>query len=273
MCRRRVYFVSDHTGITAEALGRSLLSQFPGLEFERASLPFTDSEAKLRAACARIARASQPGEPPPLVFSTLADERRRARLSDSGAVVFDLFDAFIGRLEEALGETSAQAVGRAHGLDGKAGGRERVDALKFTLDSDDGLGADRYGEADIILVGVSRSGKTPACLYLALQHGVRAANYPLTAEDLEREALPRPLLQHQPRLFGLTMNPERLHRLREERKAGSRYASLARCREEIRAAEGLFGAAGIASLDTSNLSVEEIATRVLHESGLRRAGK
>lgn len=268
----RVFFVSDHTCITAETYGRSLLSQFPGLDFERISLPFTDSEAKVRAACERITGASQPGDPPPLVFSTLADERLRAELRECGAVVFDLFDAFIGRLEAALGEASSLAVGRAHGLDGKAGGRERVDALKFTLDTDDGLGADHYGEADIILVGVSRSGKTPACLYLALQHGIRAANYPLTEEDLERATLPPVLLAQRARLFGLTMNPERLHRLREERKAGSRYASLARCREEVRAAEGLFKAAGMACLDTSNLSVEEIATRIMHDRALRRMG-
>ncbi|MGZ8219809.1 pyruvate, water dikinase regulatory protein [Methylomagnum sp.] len=270
---RPVFFVSDHTGITAETYGRSLLSQFPGLDFERVTLPFTDSEAKVRAACQRIAEAHGQDEPPPLVFSTLADRRLREVLRGSGGLVFDLFDAFIGQLEDALGETSAQAVGRAHGLNGSAHGRERVDALKFTLDTDDGLRAEAYGEADIILVGVSRSGKTPACLYLALQHGVRAANYPLTAEDLEREALPAPLLAHRSRLFGLTMNPERLHRLREERKAGSRYASLGRCREEIRAAVGLFKSAGIPCLDTSNLSVEEIGTRVLHESGLKGKGK
>lgn len=267
---RTVYFVSDHTCITAETVGRSLLSQFPALRFERVTLPFTDTEAKLREACRRIAETRGNEEQPPLVFSTLADARLRSILMASEAVVFDLFDSFIDRLELALGLASAQAVGRAHGLRDHARGRERIEALKFTLDTDDGLRADAYGEANIILVGVSRSGKTPACLYLALQYGIAAANYPLAEEDLARAELPRVLRGQRERLFGLTLSPERLNRLREERKPGSRYASLPQCRYELHAAEGLFKTAGIPYLDSSSMSVEEIATNVMHQSGLKR---
>jgi regulator of PEP synthase PpsR (kinase-PPPase family) len=270
--RRSVFFISDHTCITAETVGRSLLSQFPALVFDRTTLPFLDSEEKLREACRRIDETCRRDEQPPLVFSTLADPRLRRILRESRSVVFDLFDVFIGRLEEALGLVSVQAVGRAHGLADTARGRERVEALKFTLDTDDGLHSDAYDEAEIILVGVSRSGKTPACLYLALHYDIRAANYPLAEEDLERTVLPPVLQKHRSRLFGLTLNPERLHQLRQERRPGSRYASLRQCRDEIRAAEALFKAAGIPVLDSSNMSVEEIAANVLHRSGMKRPG-
>jgi regulator of PEP synthase PpsR (kinase-PPPase family) len=267
---RSVFFVSDHTCITAETVGRSLLSQFPAFRCQRHILPFTDTEAKLDQACQRIAAAFHAEGQPPLVFSTLADARLRDRLKASGAVVFDLFDSYIERLETALGLASDQAVGRAHGLGDPVRGRERIEALKFTLDTDDGLRLDAYGEADIVLAGVSRSGKTPACLFLALQYGIAAANYPLTEEDLARAELPQALQGLRGRLLGLSLAPERLSRLRGERKPGSRYATLAQCRHEIHAAEALFKAAGIPWLDTSNLSVEEIAANVLHRSGLKR---
>jgi len=265
---RAVFFISDHTGITAEALGRSLLSQFPDFRFERTTLPFVDTEAKLRAACQRIQASQRDSGQAPLVFSSLANAGLRTLLMASGAVVFDVFEGHIERLETALGLQSAQAVGRAHGF--HAQGRERIEALKFALDTDDGLRADAYGAADIILVGVSRSGKTPACLYLSLQYGVAAANYPLAEEELERVELPRTLRAWRDKLFGLTLVPERLHLLREERRPGSRYASLPQCRREIQAAAALFQTAGIPCLDTSNMSVEEIATTVLHRSALKR---
>jgi regulator of PEP synthase PpsR (kinase-PPPase family) len=268
---RTVFFISDHTCITAETVGHSLLSQFPSLEFDRITLPFCDSEAKVRAVCPLIAEALARTGKRPLVFSTLADADCRRLLQASGGEVCDLFDAFVERLEDTLGQPSAQAVGRAHGLGDQALGRRRVQALRFTLDTDDGLRPDAYAEAEIILVGVSRSGKTPACLYLALHYGIRAANYPLADEDLARTTLPPALKASRSRLFGLTLNPERLHRLREERRPHSRYASLERCREEVRAAEALFQTEGMRSLDTSALSVEEIATRLLQATGLRRA--
>lgn len=267
---RSVFFISDHTCITAETVGRSLLSQFPGFAFQRTALPFRDSEEKLKEACLRIAAAAERDGQLPLVFSTLADPGLRRFLEESEGLVFDLFGAFMGRLEDSLGLASDQAVGRAHGLGDEARGRQRIAAIKFTLDTDDGLNLSAYGKADLILVGVSRSGKTPACLYLAMQYGIAAANYPLAEEDLGRPELPSALLAQRRRLFGLTLREERLHQLRQERKPDSGYASLPRCRYEIRAAEALFTAAGIPVLDTSNLSVEEIAVKLLHLSGLKR---
>lgn len=269
---RAVFFISDHTCITAETAGRSLLSQFPALGYEATTLAFRDTEEKLREDCVRIAAAGRRDGEPALVFSTLADPGLRQVLQDSGGLVFDLFGAFMPGLEEALGLAPDRAVGRVHGLGDEARGRQRIAAIKFALDTDDGVGGAAYGRADLILVGVSRSGKTPACLYLALQYGVAAANYPLTEEDLGRPELAPALLAQRERLFGLTLREERLHRLREERRPGSAYASLPRCRYEIRAAEALFEGAGIPVLDTSNLSVEEIAVKLLQRSGLQRPG-
>lgn len=268
--KRTVFFVSDHTAITAETFGRSLLSQFETVTFERVTQPFVDCEAKAIDTCRRIADAFARDGQAPLVFSTLTDDHLRQILERSEAVVFDLFEAFLDRMETALGQPSAQAIGRAHGLGNAALGRGRVEALRFAIDCDDGIGVDAYDNADIILVGVSRSGKTPASLFLALHYGIKAANYPLTEEDLNLSGLPSNLRKHRERLFGLTMNPERLHQLREERRPGSRYASLEQCRNEIRAADGLFQAAGIPYLDTSTMSVEEIAANILHRAGLQR---
>ncbi|HYE35395.1 posphoenolpyruvate synthetase regulatory kinase/phosphorylase PpsR [Methylocaldum sp.] len=268
--KRTAFFISDHTAITAETFGRSLLSQFEAVTFERVTLPFVDCEAKAIETCRRIANAFAHDGQAPLVFSTLTDEHLRHILERSEAVVFDLFEVFLDRMEAALGQASAQAVGRSHGLGDAALGRGRIEALKFALECDDGIGVDAYDQADIILVGVSRSGKTPACLFLALHYGIKAANYPLTEEDLDLSTLPSGLRKHRARLFGLTMNPERLHQLREERRPATRYASLEQCRNEIRAADALFRAAGLSYLDTSTMSVEEIAANILHRGGLRR---
>lgn len=268
--KRTAFFVSDHTAITAETLGRSLLSQFESVTFERVTIPFVDNEAKALDTCRHIAEARARDGQAPLVFSTLTDERLRQILERSGAVVFDLFEAFLDRMETALGQSSAQAIGRAHGLGNATLGRGRVEALRFAIDCDDGIGIDAYDKADIILIGVSRSGKTPASLFLALHYGIKAANYPLTEEDLNLSGLPPSLRKHHKRLFGLTMTPERLHQLREERRPASRYAALEQCRNEIRAADALFRSAGIPYLDTSTMSVEEIAANILHRAGLKR---
>ncbi|MGX2039238.1 posphoenolpyruvate synthetase regulatory kinase/phosphorylase PpsR [Methylocaldum sp. MU1018] len=268
--KRTAFFVSDHTAITAETFGRSLLSQFEAVAFERVTLPFVDCEAKATDTCRRIADAFARDGQAPLVFSTLTDERLRRILERSEAVIFDLFEAFLDRMETALGQSSAQAVGRAHGLGNATLGQSRIEALKFAIDCDDGVGIDAYDQADVILVGVSRAGKTPASLFLALHYGIKAANYPLTEEDSNLSGLPPALRKHRARLFGLTLNPERLHQLREERRPGSRYASLEQCRNEIRAGDALFRTAGMPYLDTSAMSVEEIAANILHKGGLRR---
>ena len=259
MNARTVYCLSDHTGVTIEAVARSVLSQFPDFECSLIVLSFIDSAEKARAAAARI--AASPGA---LAFSSLTDPGLRALLRDAGVPIFDLFDLVLPHVARTLGVTATPQGGRTHSVDPAY--ESRIDAVHFSLALDDGLAPQRLGQADLILVGVSRVGKTPTALYLALHYGLRAANYPLTPEDLAGPALPAVLLPHRERLRALTLAAERLAAIREMRYPGSRYASLAECRAELGAAERLYREHSIPVLDTTRMSIEEIAAR-LQSSG------
>ena len=267
---RHVFFVSDSTGITVETLGNALLSQFDHVEFVTATIPFVTDEAQAVEVAARVDAAVGEDRDRPIVFSTLADSGLRKILSRSNALVLDIFQAFIGTLEQELHVGSSHALGRFHAVTDKASYADRIGAVEFAINHDDGAGTRNYEDAEVILIGVSRSGKTPTCVYLAMQFGIRTANYPLTDEVLSRAALPSPLPAHRTRLFGLTIDPERLRTIRSERRPGTAYSSPSRCRTEVREAEALFAHHGIPSLDTSAASVEEIASRVLLRTGLRR---
>ena len=267
---RHVFFVSDSTGITVETLGNALLSQFDHVEFTTATIPFVIDAAQAADVAARVDAAGYESTERPIVFSTLADSGLREILSRSNALVLDLFQAFIGTLEQELHVGSSHALGRFHAVTDKASYADRIGAVEFAISHDDGAGTRNYDDAEVILIGVSRSGKTPTCVYLAMQFGIRTANYPLTDEVLSRAALPPPLLDNRARLFGLTIDPERLRRIRSERRPGTAYSSPSRCRTEVREAETLFARHGIPCLDTSAASVEEIASRVLLRTGLRR---
>ena len=267
---RRVFFVSDSTGITVETLGNALLSQFDHVEFTTATIPFVIDAAQAADVAARVDAAGYESTERPIVFSTLADSGLREILSRSNALVLDLFQAFIGTLEQELHVGSSHALGRFHAVTDKASYADRIGAVEFAISHDDGAGTRNYDDAEVILIGVSRSGKTPTCVYLAMQFGIRTANYPLTDEVLSRTALPSPLPAHRTRLFGLTIDPERLRTIRSERRPGTAYSSPSRCRTEVREAEALFARHGIPCLDTSAASVEEIASRVLLRTGLRR---
>jgi regulator of PEP synthase PpsR (kinase-PPPase family) len=260
--KRTVFIVSDHTGITAQTLARTLLSQFDGLAFEPVLLPFTDSESKVRSAREHIDTARARDGVRPIVLSTLTDSRLRAQLSEGDALVLDLFEAFIGALEREFSRAATPAVGKTHGLADRDAGRRRMQAVKFALASDDGVNDKAYADADVILLGVSRTGKTPASLYLAMQFGLKAANYPLTEEDLRQSVLPAALIPYRNRLVGLAMEPVALQRLREERRPDSPYSALAQCQREMRAAEELFRAEGIPVVDATHRSVEEVASRI-----------
>ena len=255
MKRHTVFCVSDHTGVTVEAVTKSVLSQFPELEFSLITLPFIDSLEKAQAATDRI--AATPGA---LVFSTLTDPVMRAVLRECRVSLFDIFDLISPAVETALGQSATPSGGRTHGMAHNY--ESRMDAVNFSLALDDGLQPERLNQADMILVGVSRVGKTPSALYLALQYGIRAANYPLTPEDLAPGNLPEALKAHLPRLRGLTLSPERLAHIRQARYPNSRYASLEQCREELAAAEKLFKHSAIPTIDTTRMSVEEIAARL-----------
>ena len=273
MPNRTVFFVSDQTGVTAETMGHSLLTQFEGLALRTVTLPFIDTPAKAIEARERINATSASDGVPAIVFSTLIQDPLRVEVQQADAVFLDFFDAFIGQLEAAFGVKSSHAAGRAHGMTNSEGYAARINATNFALANDDGAQTRDYGHADVILVGVSRSGKTPTCLYLALHYGINAANYPLTDEDLESGRLPSVLAPLRHKLYGLTIEPERLQQIRHERRPNSRYASAAQVAFEVRAARAMFERMGIPYIDTTHCSVEEIGARVVHEAGIgRRAG-
>jgi regulator of PEP synthase PpsR (kinase-PPPase family) len=268
--RRSAFFISDRTGITAEMLGHSLLTQFEQVEFSETTLPFIDSADKAQAAVEEINAAGLRDGVRPLVFSTLVDPDIGIVVTKANALVLDCFQIFIAPMEAELGIRSSHAVGRSHSVADSSGYFRRIDAVNYALSYDDGQSTKELENADVILVGVSRSGKTPTCLYLALQYGVRAANYPLIPEDFGAMKLPSTLNRLRRKLFGLTILPDRLHQIRSERRPGSQYASLPNCAAEVREAEALMRNEAIPYLDTTKRSIEELASTIMHQASLQR---
>jgi hypothetical protein len=266
---RPVFFISDGTGITAETIGHSLLTQFPGVEFQTRRIAFVDNAEKAREAVAQIYAAGLEMKKKPIVVNTVVDSQLTAILAESGAFMMDVFAPFIAPLEQELETLHQPRVGQAHGMVDFAAYEARINATNYALTHDDGIDLD-YGEADLILVGVSRSGKTPTCLYLALHYGVKAANYPLTEEDLENDEMPRRLQAHRRKLFGLTIDPVRLQQIRTERKPNSRYATIEQCRKEVAIAEALFRNQQLPHLSTTHTSIEEIASKILAQFGIEK---
>jgi regulator of PEP synthase PpsR (kinase-PPPase family) len=264
MPKRSVFFISDWTGITAEMLGLSLLAHFDGIHFRHFRLPFIDSMDKAREALVRIAEAQAEDGARPILILTLVSSEVRAVFENSGALCLDLFGTFIRPISDEVGMQPIQAVGMSHRAS-NTGYADRISAINYTLSHDDGLTPAGLDEADVVLVGVSRSGKTPTSIYLAMQFGMRAANYPIIPEDMERMALPAELLQYRHKLFGLTIDPERLSKIRNERRPNSKYAALDNCRKEVKGAETLMRREDIAWLDSTSRSVEEIASMVLQQ--------
>jgi regulator of PEP synthase PpsR (kinase-PPPase family) len=263
--KRKVFYISDSTGITAETLGHSLLSQFPQLEWESETLRFVDDRQAAEDAKARIKEAVVQGQDKPVVFSTVLDAELRGLLEVEGSLFIDFMAAFISPLEQELGVRTSQSVGYRHRHDVEHGYGRRIEAMNFSLQCDDGVGTQRYDQADVILVGVSRSGKTPTALYLALNFGIFTANYPLVEEDLDRLQLPATLKPYRHKLFGLRVSPERLHQIRSERRPDSQYASLQQCAYEVRQIDALFRQAGIPYVDVTTMSVEEIAATIVKQ--------
>ncbi|WP_444997708.1 posphoenolpyruvate synthetase regulatory kinase/phosphorylase PpsR [Aliikangiella sp. IMCC44359] len=268
--KRKVFFISDRTGITAEMFGQSLLSQFEQVEFDEMTLPFIDNIDKAHEACRIIKDSEDNGGLRPIVFDTIVTPEIRQIIQSSGALVLDFFHTFIGPLETELGETSGFRVGKTHSLaDGKAYD-SRIESVNYALNNDDGITTRYYDQADVILVGVSRCGKTPTSLYMAMQFGIKAANYPFTEDDMDRLKLPPSLKNYKNKIFGLTINPARLHEIRTERKANSRYASLKQCQYEVREVEAFYRREKIPHLNTTTRSVEELATKILAATGIKR---
>ena len=267
---RTAFFISDGTAITAETLGRAILSQFASVPFETRVLPYVDSLERAEEAVEQINMAYQRDGLLPLVFDTIVSPEIREKINSAHSCNLDMYEGLIGRVAEETGVEPDVHSGHAHDNVDSETYKERIDAVHFALDNDDGARTRHYHAADIILIGVSRSGKTPTSLYLALQFGIRAANYPLTEEDLNDNQLPKALREHKHKLFGLLIDTDRLVKIRQERRAGSRYSSYQQCQQEQRAIQGIYISQGIPSLDVSEMSVEEIATRILQMTGLNR---
>lgn len=265
MPSRTVFFVSDGTGITAETFGNSILNQFAAKP-RHVRRPFIDDADKAHQVVREINHTAEVEGRRPIVFITLVDREVLAIVKDlSKALVLDMFNTFIEPLEAELGMTSNHRVGRFSDIAKSQEYTDRIEAINFSLAHDDGQSAKNLESADVILVGVSRSGKTPTSLYLAMQHGIKAANYPLIPEDFERGKLPASLAPHKKKCFGLTIDPERLNQIRNERRPNSKYASIENCRYEVREAETMMRREGIDWLSSTHKSIEEIATTILRD--------
>jgi regulator of PEP synthase PpsR (kinase-PPPase family) len=260
---RTAFFVSDGTGITAETFGHSVLSQFEGLRIRQVRLPFIDGADKAAEAVARINHQGAVDGRRPIVFSTLVDPRINELVRTADALFLDLIATFVDPLEAEFGVKSTHTIGRFHAVAESDRYKQRIEAIHFSMAHDDGQAHKELDQADVILVGVSRCGKTPTSLYLAVQHGVKAANYPLIPDDFARGRLPEVLYRYRPKLFGLTITPERLSEIRNERRPGSRYAALETCRTEVNEAEAMMKREGVPWLSSTTKSIEEIATTIL----------
>ena len=266
---RQVYFLSNGTAITAETLGLSLLAQFPDHSFQTHTVPFVDNPEKANTVTDEINRCIDENGQLPIVICTMGDEDLINIIRHSKALVIDPFGDILPRLEKALAAQHHQPF-ESHRTVNPSLYESRIDAIDYAMLHDDGGKMQNYDEADIILVGVSRSGKTPSCLYLALQFGIKAANYPITEEDMDTDQLPKPIAPFKKRLYGLTTDLQRLVNIREERRPNSRYASTNQCRFELRAVEEMYMRHRIPYINTSRMSVEEISARIIRDNGLHR---
>ena len=268
--KRTVFFISDGTGITAETLGLSLLTQFESIEFDRITLPYINTLEKAKQVVGQISKAAKEDGTRPIIFDTVVNKEIRQIFRNCEGFMIDMFSTFVKPLEKELNTDSSYSVGKSHAVEDNNRYPLRIEAVHFALENDDGGFNCDYKNADIILLGVSRCGKTPTCLYLALQFGIKAANYPMTDDDLEEFQLPKPLRAHKSKLFGLTTDPQRLQAIRQERRPNSRYSSAHQCQMEVREVEGILRRFNVPFLNTTDLSVEEISTRILSEKGIKR---
>ncbi|WP_150538606.1 posphoenolpyruvate synthetase regulatory kinase/phosphorylase PpsR [Actinobacillus vicugnae] len=265
---RHAFFISDRTGITAENLGNALLEQFAEVSFKRTTCPFIDTAEKAHQLVAEINTVAEKQPHPPILFMSVVNEQIREILKTSKGVLLNFFDTFLTVLEQELEmHASHQIVSRVHNV---AQYDERMEAVNFALNHDDGVSDKELKQADVILLGVSRSGKTPTCLYLALQYGIRAANYPLTPEDLASTDLPKMIKPYRNKLYGLTIKPDRLHDIRQERRPDSNYADIKTCRSEILEAQAMFRRYNIPYTNTTHQSVEELAVAIMQACKLKR---
>lgn len=261
---RAVFFVSNSTGITVETLGRSLLYQFSSTQFESHSLRFIDTTDKAKEAVNTINKLARETGSRPIILSTLIKPELRDILSIAEGLYLDVFDTFIASIEEEIGCEAKLGMGRAHGIIDDDYYSERMDAVNYSLKTDDGVAANKYFQADVILTGASRTGKTPTSLYLAMHYGLKAANYPIVDEEIDSHSLPNSLNNYKEKVFGLLVTPERLQSIRTKRRPDSQYASLSQCQYEIRQTETLFQQENIPYFDVSSMSIEEVSSNIMN---------
>ncbi len=270
MTKRTAFYISDRTGITAEMFGRSLLTQFENLTIEEHTIPFVDTIEKAGQVASQIRKVADDGDSLPLVFGTLVNSELSDILRETPCVFINYFDTFIGKLEHEIGLKASRQTGTSHSISGFENYQRRIDAINFAMAHDDGASVRKMEMSELILVGISRCGKTPTCLYLAIHFGIFPANYPLIPEDLERDSLPELLQPHVGKIYGLTIQATRLTQIREKRRPGSEYASLSNCEREISTAERMMRNAHIPLIDVTHRSVEEISAKILQDTRLKR---
>ena len=263
------FFISDSTAITVEMLGHSLLAQFDHLTPEKITIPFINTETAALEAVQRINNAKTKDGYRPIILSTLVNSHISQIIQTADALFLDCFQIFIKRIEKELDLSASHVSGRSHTVENNDYS-QRIDAINYSLLCDDGQGSKHLENADVILIGVSRCGKTPTCLFLALQYGILAANYPLIPEDFETEGLPNALKNYREKLFALTILPDRLHRIRQERRPDSKYASLENCKYEVRSAEALIEKQRLPLIDTTTRSIEEVATVIRQKTNIKK---
>jgi [pyruvate, water dikinase]-phosphate phosphotransferase / [pyruvate, water dikinase] kinase len=259
---RIVFIVSDGTGITAENFSQSILAQFEAT-FKHIRIPFVDSVDKAHEAVSNINQAFNKYDVQPIVFTTLVNPELNNIVAKANGLILDMFQTFVAPLEAALGLKSTHAMNRLHHNADTEAYKNRIEAINYSLAHDDGQSNQNLIEADVILIGISRVGKTPTSLYLAMQYGLKAANYPLIPEDFERGQLPKDLIPYRQKIFGLMIDAERLSEIRNERRPGSNYAKLENCRYEINEATAMMKKQSIPWVLTTSKSIEEIATTIL----------
>jgi [pyruvate, water dikinase]-phosphate phosphotransferase / [pyruvate, water dikinase] kinase len=260
---RTVFFVSESTGITAETLGHSLLSQFDTLSFEQVYMPYINTELRAKALTQRMQEAADRDGARPIVFATMLNNQIREILKGGNCFYMELFEVFVEPLAAELGVPPSLQSGRSHAITKPSYYTKRIEAINFAMANDDGIRPDNFHRADVVLTGVSRSGKTPTCLYLAMHYGLRSANYPITEEDFERGDVPQLIYDCRQKLFALTIDPQRLQLIREERRPGSAYASLKRCQDDIRLAQQMYKRLNVPVLNTTTQSIEEISAQII----------
>lgn len=260
-----VFIVSDRSGHTAETLAKSLLAQFPCLNTKKIIFPFIGNQEQASRVAKLIQQEYLRSNKVPLVFSTLVESDTQDIINATDACVVEIFRSYIGPMEEALDMMSAHRAGIMKSEVDDSRYQSRINAIEFSLKNDDGVLSNDYKKADIIITGISRTGKTPTCIYLAMNFGLKACNYPLVQEDLESDRLPKPLLAHKDRVVGLTISPARLKRIRENRRSGTTYADKYSISVEVKRAENIFLNEKIKYYETTDMSIEEIASKIIKD--------